>query len=214
MRQEITTILIYSMPVILIASIILSIVLFIKRNKIIAKYNVGYVSSFLFTSCILSPILMGFAALIDNSEEAIFSVLLSLIYPIIGLIVFMIAYRGKDFKYKRGKFFAMLGIGICAGYIVVFKMLSFFHHYESSTNTSGSGCNINGRITSQSGQTTGNYYGNSGRITNQSGQTTGYYDKETGRVTNASGQTTGYYDKETGRVTNASGSTVGYVNRN
>lgn len=46
MRKEILSIFVYSIPVILIATFVLSIVLFVKRNKIIAKYNVGYISSF------------------------------------------------------------------------------------------------------------------------------------------------------------------------
>lgn len=210
MRKEILSIFVYSIPVILIATFVLSIVLFVKRKKIIEKYDVGYISSFLFTSYMLCPLIMGIAALMENNDIsalmvnndeanlAKFVALGSLIYPIIGMIIFMVVYRGKSFKYKCGKFFAMLGIGICAGYIIVFKMLSFFHKYESSpssTYTPGSTSNTNGRITNQSGQTTGYYYGDSGRITNQSGQTTGYYDKETGRVTDASGSTVGYVDR-------------------
>lgn len=235
MRKEILSIFVYSIPVILIATFVLSIVLFVKRNKIIAKYNVGYISSFFFASYMICPIIMGVAALLVNNDEAKFGALMSLIYPIIGMIIFMVVYRGKSFKYKCGKFFAMLGIGICAGYIVVFKMLSFFHHYESSSGssyTSASTSNTSarvtnrvgqtahyydgnsGRITNQTGQTAGYYYGDSGRITNQTGQTTGYYYGDSGRITNQSGQTTGYYDKETGRVTDATGSTVGYVDRN
>ena len=247
MRREILSIFVYSIPVILIATFVLSIILFVKRKKIIEKYDVGYISSFLFTSYMLCPLIMGIAALMENNDIsalmanndeanlAKFVALGSLIYPIIGMIIFMVVYRGKSFKYKCGKFFAMLGIGICAGYIVVFKMLSFFHHYESissSSYTSSSTSNTSvrvtnrvgqtanyydgnsGRITNQTGQTAGYYDGDSGRITNQSGQTTGYYYGDSGRITNQIGQTTGYYDKETGRVTDASGSTVGYVDRN
>ena len=32
-----------------------------------------------------------------------------------------------------GKFFAMLGIGICAGYVFVFKMLKIIHLFESDS---------------------------------------------------------------------------------
>lgn len=198
MRKEILSIFVYSIPVILITTFVVSIVLFVKRNKIMAKYNIGYISSFFFASYMICPIIMGVAALLVNNDEVKFGALVSLIYPIIGIIIFMIVYRGKSFKYKCGKFFAMLGIGICAGYIVVFKMLSFFHQHESNTDssyTSGSTSNTNGRITNQTGQTTGYYYGDSGRITNQSGQTTGYYDKKTGRVTDANGSTVGYVDR-------------------
>jgi len=94
---------------------------------------VGYISSFFFAAYMLTPIaplLMALASpeSLANSEVPVF---VFLIYPIIGLCIFLWVYRGETGAYKVGKFFAMIGIGICAGYILVFKMLKAIHFFES-----------------------------------------------------------------------------------
>lgn len=142
MNKDTLMIIAYSIPVLLIIILVLSIILFVKRKKIIAKYNVGYISSFFFTAYMLTPLTLGIPALLGNGEEATFSLIMSLIYPLIGLIIFMIIYRKQPLQYKLGKFFAMLGIGICSAFILVFKMFSFFHHFESDSTISSNSSNL------------------------------------------------------------------------
>lgn len=124
--------------VVIFAFLILSIVLFIRRNKIIAKYDVGYISSFLFSSYMLAPILAMFFLFIsphtDDSSEV--PAIIFLIYPIIGLSVFLFIHRGRSLNYKLGKFFAMIGLGICSGYVLIFKILGIIHFFESSSGMS------------------------------------------------------------------------------
>lgn len=114
-------------PIVFIAFIILSIILLIVRKKIIAKYDVGYISSFLFASYMLVPILalMSTIATPANAAKEEIPIALIIIYPIIGLSIFLFANRNTTLKYKIGKFFAMLAIGICGGYIFIFKILGF-----------------------------------------------------------------------------------------
>lgn len=138
MNKEGLKIIAYSIPALLIIVLVLSIILFVNRKKIIAKYNVGYISSFFFAAYMLTPLTLGIPALLRSSEEAVFSLIMSLVYPLIGIIIFMIIYRKKPFQYRLGKFFAMLGIGICSAFIIIFKMLSFFHHFKSDSHVSTS----------------------------------------------------------------------------
>ena len=78
-------------PVILIVVLILTTVLFVKRKEIIEKYNVGYISSFCFAAYMFAPLTIGIPMLIFMQEEEKFAILpLLLIYPIVGMIVFMI----------------------------------------------------------------------------------------------------------------------------
>ena len=128
-----------SVPIAFVAFLILSIILFIKRNKIIAKYDVGYISSFLFSSYMLTPVFAMFFTLVSPSKAENLEFPVSvLIYPIIGLSIFLFVYRGNPFSYKLGKFFAMIGLGICSGYVLVFKLLGIIHLFESSSGNSKS----------------------------------------------------------------------------
>ena len=134
------------LPFVFLIIFVLSIILFVNRKKIVAKYDVGYISSFFFAAYMLTPFTLGIPALFSNSDEKTFSLIMSLVYPIVGVIVFMLIYRKKPLQYKLGKFFAMIGLGLCSAWIVVFKMLTFFHRYESARDgvpMMSSGSNVN-----------------------------------------------------------------------
>lgn len=202
MNETALTIFVYSMPVLLIVLLVLSIILFVNRKKIIAKYNVDYISSLIFTACMLMP-LACILDLLGNGENTVLALIISLVYPLTALIVFMIIYRKQPLQYRFGKFFAMLGIGICSAFILVFKMLSFFHHFESSSPVS------TGTRTSSSTETPqrkkaqklydpdGKYRGyinEYGTKYDENGKRQGYID-EHGRTYNPDGKYTGRIDE-------------------
>lgn len=202
MDETALTIFVYSMPVLLIILFVLSIILFVNRKKIIAKYNVGYISSLIFTACMLMPLAYILDSL-SNGENTVSALIISLVYPLIGLIVFMIIYRKQPLRYRLGKFFAMLGIGICSAFIFVFKMLSFFHHFESSSPVSTSTGNLSSSETTQrkkaqklydpDGKYKG-YINEYGEKYDENGKHQGYID-EYGRTYNHDGKYTGRIDE-------------------
>lgn len=219
MNKEVLKIFAYSIPVLLIIVLVLSIILFVNRKKIIAKYNVGYISSFFFAAYMLTPLTLGVPALLSNSEEAVFSLIMALVYPLIGLIVFMIIYRKQSLQYRLGKFFAMLGIGVCSAFIVVFKMLSFFHHSESDSTISTNTDNSSSTETSQTKKAQNLYDANGkyrGRI-NEYGERydeNGKYQgriNEYGEIYNADGKYTGRIN-EYGEKYDANGKYRGRIN--
>ena len=202
MNEEFLKIFAYSIPVILIVVLVLSIILFVNRKKIIAKYDVGYISSFFFAAYMLTPLTLGVPALLSNSEEAEVSPIISLVYPIIGLIIFLIVYRKHSLQYKFGKFFAMLGIGICSAFIVVFKMLSFFHRFEDGSPESTSAGNSSNSEASQVKKAKSLYDANGkyrGRI-NEYGEKYDENGKYQGRI------------NEYGEIYNADGKYTGRIN--
>lgn len=121
-------------PILFVSFIILSIISFIKRNKIIAKYDVGYVSSFFFSAYMLMPVfaLATMFPTFDALETSELPAGIFFIYPIIGLSIFLFVNRNKPLRFTIGKLFAMIGIGICSGYILLFKFLGIINFLESS----------------------------------------------------------------------------------
>ena len=201
MNRNLLSIIAYLMPVLLIIILILSIILFVNRKKIIAKYDVGYISSFFFAAYMLSPLTLGIPALLSSGDEAVFSLIISVIYPLIGLVIFMIIYRKQPLQYKLGKFFAMLGIGICSGFIVVFKMLSFFHHFESDSTTSKNvGNSLNtGNLQAKTSQ----------KLYDDNGKCRGYIN-EYGKKFDENGKYQGQIN-EYGKIYNANGKYIGRI---
>ena len=126
-----------SVPIFFIAYLVLSIVLFVKREKLLNKYDIGYISSFFFASYMLAPVFFIIAAIADPAfiEESDVPVGIYAIYPIIGLVIFFVINREYTLEYKIGKLFAMIGIGICAGYVLIFNIFKFSLFSDSSSST-------------------------------------------------------------------------------
>jgi YD repeat-containing protein len=212
---------VYLIPVLLIGYLILSFVLFKNRNKIKEKYQVHYISSFFFAAYMLTPFTIAIPALLSaNNEEIIFPVLMSFIYPIIGLIIFLIVYRKKPMNYKIGKFFGMLGLGICAALIVVFKMLQGIHHYENGRGEKIE--NYTETPTTKTRCTTGYHYNEVGENIGHTDENGNHYDAfgklaghtdENGNHYDAFGKLAGHTD-ENGNHYNAFGKLVGHTDEN
>ena len=220
MRKTFLQIFVYSIPVILIAWLVLSIILFIKKDKIISKYNVGYFSSFFFASYMLTPITVGIPYLFSfnsNKGETIAGLIASFIFPIIGIIIFNIVYKNKSIEYRIGKFYAMLAIGICACYMLIFEMLRFIHHFEnkttikSSTSKTNSPLNKPHRLYGEHGEYQG-YIDANGRRYGEHGEYQGYIDAN-GRRYGEHGEYQGYIDAN-GRKYGKHGEYQGYIDAN
>lgn len=209
--------LIMLIPVIIVSFFIMSIVLYIKRKRIIDHYNqsFGYISCFIFASFMLTPILVGIPMYLFEDEAKVLAPF-TVIYMVPALIWYIHKVKKSQSGARLGMFFAMLGIGICAPLFLLYKFIigsvtdfsgsygsggtSYYNSVPSfDDNTGNSG---------ESGQTVGCDY-SEGRIVGSYGQTTGYVYPD-GRIAGSYGQTTGYVYPD-GHITDASGHTKGYI---
>ncbi len=191
--------------------VVLSIILFRNRKKIIEKYKVGYVSSFFFAAYMLCPVFLAIFSLISSQSEDTIPPVVIIIYPIIALSVFMYIYRKEPLNYKLGKLFAMLGIGICSAFIFVFKMLTFFHEFESRKPTFSADTITGKSIFSDTGKDIG-YLGVNGEIYNETGKSVGYISSN-GELHNETGRVIGHIN-EFGEIYGEFHNYMGHIDEN
>ena len=212
MNSSVASVVVGVIPILLIANLILTIILFSKHKKIMEKYEVGYWGSFFFAAYMLSPILLILFGSGAQGEDRILSIVMPIVYPLVAMAIFMYIYRGKPLRYKVGKFFAMLAIGICAAYLVVFKMLCFFHNFESARDATSSGNRINGRSITNADGSSGGYVTENGQIYGPDGAYKGYIN-ESGQIYDDDMKNVGCINAN-GEIKGAFGESAGHINAN
>lgn len=208
--------------------LVFSIVLYIKRKYIVKKYNIGYISSFVFTAYMLFPILSAFSNMaLQVQENGTENIGITFIYPIVGIIIFFIINSRYTWNYIVGKFFSMLAIGVCSGFFLIFdiicsmfspggKKTDEFSKENKPTVKNAEEHNKQAveperksrRLYDEYGKYQG-YIDENGRRYDSTGKYQGYVDKD-GRRYDSAGKYQGYTDT-TGRKYNSAGKYIGYV---
>lgn len=210
---------------------VVSIMTCIHRNEIKEKYDIGYISSGLMTTCVVMPITFGIPAmLLSESEERFIAVIMSFVYAIGAFFVYMAVAKGDTVTTKMKRFFLMLAVGVSLWAIIPVEAISLFlKHCEHSCCSSYSGSYGDSYNYSDSNTKTNTSFQNktftdewrrTSGFMNENGYLTDAYGKHIGnvyadgRITNEMGSVIGYWNKDGHYITDYSGHIVGYFDEN
>lgn len=182
----------------LLSFFVLSIYIIFKSGELKRRYQLSNWKCLLFASFTLTPLTLGIPSLLNLPEPgAITGVIMCFVYPAISVAIFAYWHKEYTFEYKMGKFFAMLGVGMCVVFVLGFEIIKRFHNAPESDVSDVHSHNSKPFSKAQS------FY-------NENGQYHGYIN-EYGQIYDDTGAYRGYVN-ETGQRYDENGYYKGYIN--